>query len=489
MGIVEQFYRDSLGLFTDLYELTMAQGYWKLGRADDEAVFHLEYRSNPFGGGYAVACGLDYLVDYLQGLHFGATDLEYLATLKGNDDKALFDPGFLKYLGGLVWACDVDAVPEGTVVFAHTPLVRVQGPLLAAQIVESAVLNMVNFQTLIATKAARLCTAAMGDPVIEFGMRRAQGIDGAMSASRAAYVGGCAGTSNVLAGKLLGIPVKGTHAHSWVMCFDDELSSFEAYADALPNNCIFLVDTYDTLDGVRHAIAVGKKLRARGHKLAGVRLDSGDLAYLSKEARRMLDEAGFDDAVILASNELDEHVIASLKDQGATIAAWGVGTKLATAHDQPALGGVYKLSAIRRAGGDWEYKVKLSEQTAKVSTPGVLQVRRYRQNGRFIGDMVYNAREPLPARPVIVHPEDPTKRKPIPGDASGEDLLVPVFRAGRCVYALPGLEASRERVRAQLGGLHDGVKRFLNPHSYPAGLEKGLHELKMRLIMEARGVE
>ena len=320
MGVIHDLYGHSLALLTDLYELTMAYGYWKLGMAEREAVFHLSFRKQPFGGGFSVACGLHDAIEYLHRFRFDAADLEYLSTLKGNDGNPLFDGGFLDYLARFEFKCDVDAMPEGTAVFAYEPLVRVTGPILQAQIVETPLLNLINFQTLIATKAARVCLAAGDEPVLEFGLRRAQGIDGGVTASRAAFVGGCAATSNVLAGKLFGIPVKGTHAHSWVMAFGDELHAFEAYAQALPNNCVFLVDTYDTLHGVKHAVEIGRRLRAQGHEMAGVRLDSGDLAYLSIEARRILDAAGFPNASILASNELDESIITSLRQQGAKIA-------------------------------------------------------------------------------------------------------------------------------------------------------------------------
>jgi nicotinate phosphoribosyltransferase len=487
--VTDSIYRTSLGLLTDLYQLTMAYGYWKLDKADDSAVFHLIFRDHPFGGGYTVAAGLAHVVDLLHDYHISEGDAAYLATLRGNDDQPLFDADFLQALRSLVWRWDIDAVAEGTVVFPHEPLIRVRGPLLQCQLLETPLLNLINFQTLIATKAARVCSAAGDDSVLEFGLRRAQGIDGALSASRAAYIGGCAATSNVLAGKLFGIPVKGTHAHSWIMSFADELESFDAYARAMPNNCVFLVDTYDTLEGVRRAIQVGQRMRQNGHEMVGIRLDSGDLAYLSITARKMLDEAGFRKAVIVASNELDEHIITSLKDQGAKIAVWGVGTRLATAYDEPALGGVYKLSAIRRAGCDWEHKVKLSEQTAKVSTPGVLQVRRYRENGRYIADMIYDELTGVPEDPLIVHPVEHTRRRVIPAGASGEDLLVPIFREGRCVYDVPPLAESRRRAAEQLAGFHAGIKRFVNPHAYPAGLERNLHDLKTQLILNARGVE
>ena len=487
MHTLHSLYRPSLALLTDLYELTMAYGYWKTGIRDRQAAFHLSFRENPFRGGLAIACGLATAVEYLEGLRFAEEDVAYLAGLEGNDGRPLFEAAFLDYLRGMRLACDVDAVPEGTVVFAHEPLVRVVGPLIQAQLVESALLNVVNFQTLVATKAARVVMAAAGDPVLEFGLRRAQGIDGGLSASRAAYVGGCAGTSNVLAGRLYGIPVKGTHAHSWVMCFDDELSAFRAYAEAMPNNCVFLVDTYDTLEGVRNAVRVGQWLRSHGHEMVGIRLDSGDLAYLSIEARRILDEAGFPKAVIVASNDLDEHIIASLKEQGATIGLWGVGTRLATAHDQPALGGVYKLSAIRDGDGPWHDKVKVSEQTIKVSNPGLLQVRRYHQAGRSIGDAIYDRHHAMPDGCTLVDPMDATRRKKIPEGTPFEDLLVPVFRGGRRVLEVPGVEEARERAKRQLATFHAGVRRFVHPHAYPVGLEEGLHDRKTEIILQARG--
>ncbi|MFL6195971.1 MAG: nicotinate phosphoribosyltransferase [Thermoanaerobaculia bacterium] len=484
---LQSVYRDSLSLLTDLYQLTMAYGYWKSGTAEKQAAFHLFFRRNPFGGGFAVACGLGPALEYIQGLRFREDDLEYLAGLRGNDDRPLFEPAFLDHLRGVRFCCDVDAVPEGTVVFAQEPLVRVTGPLLVAQLLETALLNLINFQTLIATKAARLRLAAGDDPILEFGLRRAQGIDGGLAAARAAYAGGCDATSNLLAGKVYGIPVKGTHAHSWVLSFGSELEAFEAYAGALPNNCVFLVDTYDTLQGVRHAVEVGRRLRAKGHEMIGVRLDSGDLAWLSREARRILDEGGFPEAQILASNDLDEQLIASLKQQGARIGVWGVGTRLVTAWGDPALGGVYKLTAIREPGGEWEDRVKVSEQAVKTTNPGLQQVRRFRLNGEPVGDLIYDERRGLGDAPVMVDPLDLTRRKAIPAGAVGEDLLVPVVRGGESVYAPPSLEEIRERLRGQLGQFHEGVKRFVNPHQYPVGLELDYFERKTRLVLEVRG--
>ncbi len=481
--------RTSPALLTDLYQLTMAFGYWKSGRSDDEATFHLSFRNLPFHGGYAVACGLQDAMDYLEGFAFDPGDLAYLSNLTGADGAPLFEPAFLRHLSELRFACDVDAIPEGNLVFPLEPLVRVTGPLIQAQLFETALLNIINFQTLVATKAARICLAARGAPVLEFGLRRAHGPDGALAASRAAFVGGCAATSNVLAGKVFDIPVRGTHAHSWVMSFDDELSSFQAYAENLPGNCIFLVDTYDTLQGVRHAIEVGRTLRARGQELQGVRLDSGDLAYLSVAARRMLDEAGFKSTKVLATNDLDEHIIGSLYEQGAAIDLWGVGTKLVTAYDQPALGGVYKLGATRKPGGSWVYKLKLSEQTAKVSVPGKLQVRRFRTDGVYSADVIYDELLGPGATQALVDPVDVTIRRRIPDAAEHHDLLTPVFRGGRRVYAPPVLQKVQATARTELTGFYAGIKRLLNPHLYPVGLEPALSELRIRLSADARRSE
>ncbi len=480
----------SPGLFTDLYQLTMAQGYLAAGVSATEACFHLSFRENPFGGGYALACGLAQALDYLEALSFSAADLTYLSALTGNDGDPLFSGEFLDHLAGFRFDGDVDAVPEGTVAFPHEPLVRVCAPIVTCQLVETALLNIINFQTLVATKAARVCQAADGDPVVEFGLRRAQGPDGGLSAARAAFVGGCSGTSNVLAGKTFGIPVSGTHAHSWVMLFPSEAEAFRAYADALPNNATFLVDTYDTLAGVRRAAEEGKRLREQGFEMIGVRIDSGDLAWLSREARAILDEAGLATARIVASNELDEHLIASLKDQDAAIDLWGVGTKLVTAYDQPALGGVYKLSAVRQPGGEWEPRIKVSEQTAKVTTPGVLGVRRYFDDvGRPAGDMVYDVNHEPGDEPQMIDPADPTRRKRFTAGKRFEELLVPVVRSGTRVYSPPPLGAVRDRAAAQLASLDPSVRRFLNPHSYPVGLERSVHALRMRLIVLARSRE
>ena len=492
MRVPTDLYATSLALLTDLYQLTMAYGYWKLGLHEREAVFHLTFRKNPFGGGYAVAAGLEQAARFLEALEFTEEDVAYLATLTGNDDKPLFEQGFLDYLSTMQWRLDVDGIPEGTAVFPHEPLVRVRGPLLQAQLVETALLTIVNFQTLVASKAARVCAAAEGDGVLEFGLRRAQGIDGGLTASRAAYIGGCTGTSNVLAGRLFGIPIKGTHAHSWVMCFDTEPEAFAAYAEAMPNNCVFLVDTYDTEQGVHNAVEAGRALRARGYEMVGVRLDSGDLCELSKVARRILDAGGFPDAVIVASNDLDEHAIRALKKDGAKIALWGVGTKLSTCYDQPALGGVYKLAAIRDADGTWEDRVKLSEQAIKVSNPGIQQVRRYAEApldgrpGPFFADVVYDVREPVNGATVGRDLSDPAREVTPPVGGTYEDLLVPILRAGALVYDLPSLKAIRNRSLAQRQRLRPGTTAFTGAAKYPVGLESSLHDRKVALIEAAR---
>jgi len=488
MSFLADVYRLPLAGLTDLYQLTMAQAYRSSGKAETEAVFHLFFRRNPFGGGFAVACGLSRVLDLLQNFRFGEQDLAYLALQAGNDGRPLFDPSFLHELSELRLACDVDAVPEGTVVFPYEPLVRVRGPLLQAQLVETALLNSVNFETLIATKAARVVLAARGDEVIDFGLRRAQGIDGGLSASRAAFVGGCTATSNVLAGRLLGLPVRGTHAHSWVMAWDGEEESFETWARVQPNNCVFLVDTYDTLEGVRRAAAVALRMRERGHRAIGIRLDSGDLAYLSIEARKILDGAGLPEMKIVASNDLDEHLITSLKEQGARIDVWGVGTRLLTGGDQAALGGVYKLGAVRGPDGAWRHKVKVSEQAAKTSNPGVQQVRRFSGPDGFVADVIYDAETRLADAPMVVDPLDPTRRRRIPAGTPFQDLLLPVVRAGRVVYQTPPLEATQAHAREQVARLHSGIRRFVNPHQYPVGLALELHELKNRLVLEARGL-
>jgi nicotinate phosphoribosyltransferase len=479
----EPLYGPPPATLTDLYELTMAYGYWKLGRDREQAIFNLFFRSAPFGGGFTITAGLSRVVDFLEHFAFTPAELAHLAALRGADGAPLFEPAFLEHLATLRLDLDVEAMPEGTVVFPHEPLLRVSGPLLAAQLVETALLNLVNFPTLAATKAAHVVLAAGGNDVLEFGLRRAQGPDGALTASRAAYLGGCAATSNVLAGRLFDIPVRGTHAHSWVLAFADEQAAFDAYAAVLPGNAIMLVDTYDTLTGVAHAIETGRQMRARGQHLAGIRLDSGDLAYLSARARAMLDAAGFPEARIVASNDLDPETIESLNAQGARIDVWGVGTKLVTCYDQPALGGVYKLVAIEDGAGGWRTPIKVSADSVKITVPGRLGVRRfYDGDGMARADMIYDELALGAPAPVIVDPADAHHRHPIDPAWSGRDLLVPVFRGGVRVYDPPPLTASRDLARREINTLHPAILRQLRPHWYPAGLELGLHRRREALI-------
>ena len=460
----------------------MAYGYWKTGWQDKEAVFHLTFRSTPFGGSFAIGCGLASVIQYLDRYTFNAEDIDYLASLTGNDGRPIFESDFLSYLRSLNLTCEVDGFPEGVLVFPHEPVLRVRGPIIQCQLLETTLLNILNFQSLIATKAARICLAAAGDPVLEFGLRRAQGSDGGLTASRAAYIGGCAATSNLLAGKRFGIPVRGTHAHSWVMAFGSELESFEAYAKALPNNCVFLVDTYDTVEGICNAVQVGKLLRQSGHEMIGIRLDSGDLAQLSRRARKILDKAGFGKAVIIASNDLDEQLIASLKKKGATIGIWGVGTRMVTADGQPAMGGVYKLSAVRSCSKAWDYKLKLSEQAVKMSIPGILQVCRFERAGKFVGDVIYDLDLGAGSKQVSLDSNRVRRKQQFPKGSTGEDLLIPVWRNGKQVYPLESLACIRQRVQEQLARLEPGVKRLTQPKLYPVGLESKLHCLRERMI-------
>ncbi len=471
---IQKMYRGPFGLLLDLYHLTMAYGYWKSGQYDRPAVFNMYYRKNPFGNPYSIATGLALVCEVLQDFRFSVDDIQYLGRISGSDDKPIFDEGFLNYLQRMTFDLDIDAIPEGTVVFPNEPLVRVSGPLLQAQIVESALLNLINFSTLVATKSARMVRAARGEAVLEFGLRRAQGIDGAVMASRAAYIGGCHATSNVLAGRFYDIPVKGTHAHSWVMCFPDELTAFREYARALPNNCIFLVDTYDTMEGIRNAITVARELRLTGQEMVGIRLDSGDLVELSIQARRMLDEAGFPEASIVASDNLDEYRLQKLEETGCQINVWGIGTKLATAYEQPALGGVYKLSAVADQKGHWQNRLKLSEDTFKISIPGIQQVRRFTQgDGRPVADMIYDIRLGLGS-----HLTDPGRSLRTATTAwSGEDLLVPVFRKGELVYQSPDIHSIRRRSLEQ-------QQQFdrVDWEDFQVGLEEKLYQQQQQMI-------
>lgn len=476
-------------LMTDLYQLTMAQGYWERGDAQTEACFTMYFRDYPFKGGYAVACGMAQLAEMVDSYHFSEDDIAYLASLKAPLGGALFKPEFLEFLCDFRLRVDIEAVVEGTIVFPYEPCVRVSGPIMDCQLIETALLNCVNFQTLVATKAARVCMVAQS-PVAEFGLRRAQGTGG-LWASRAAVVGGCASTSNVLAGKLFDIPVSGTHAHSWVMSFEDELTAFRSYAEAYPNNCVLLVDTYDVKQGIKNAITVGLEMKERGEKLSGIRIDSGDLAWLAKLARTMLDEAGLTETSIVLSNDLDEYTIQSIRDEGAPVDSWGVGTKLATAYDQPTLGGVYKLSATRTPGGVWEDRLKISESAAKLTMPGVLNVRRYYyEDGRIAGDMVYDTATSIDEHEVIVDPLDDLRQKHLAG-LTYEVLLKPLAVAGRSVLSPEdrNVMEAQKRARAGLATLDESQKRMLNPHTYPVGLEWSLSERRRNLVSKLRGIE
>ncbi|MBI5346375.1 MAG: nicotinate phosphoribosyltransferase [Chlamydiae bacterium] len=475
-------YKSSLALLTDFYELTMAYGYWKEKIDQKEAVFHLNFRKKPFQGSFAIAAGLGSLIEHLKNFKFSSTDLKYLASIRTQNNTPFFEKKFLDYLKNLRFSCDIDAVEEGNVVFPYEPLIRVKGPLLQAQILESIILNIINFQTLIATKAARICFAAKPDPVVEFGIRRSQGIDGGISASRAAFIGGCSATSNVLAAKLFNIPLSGTQAHSWVMAFEKEEESFLAFAKAIPEKCVLLIDTYESLQGVKKAIEVAKSLKKENFKLFGVRLDSGDLAQLSIEIRKILDTAGFEKTQIIASNELDEYLIRDLKHQKAAITLWGVGTNLVTAKDQSALDGVYKLSAIKEKN-KWIPKIKVSEQVAKISIPGILQVRRFFDKGKYIADSIFD--ELSQNGKEIINIQDRTHLK-ILKTAEHRDLLVPIFRKGKLVYKSPKLEDVRQKCGMELDKFSLAIRRFLNPHPYFVGLEKSLYKKREMLIEKMR---
>ncbi len=475
----------SSGLFTDLYQLTMLQGYLRNGMAERHACFDLFFRRHPFGGGYSIAAGLEEALDFLDRARFSEDDLAYLKGL------GLFGGDFLDYLRAFRFSGDVWAVPEGTPVFPMAPLLRVCAPLAQAQLFESPLLNIVNFQSLIATKAARIAQAAGRDNVMEFGMRRAQGPNGALAASRAAYIGGCMGTSNVLAGKRYGIPVKGTHAHSWVMAFPDELSSFRAFAALYPDNCVLLVDTYDTLkSGIPNAITVGLELKAKGHALQGVRLDSGDFAYLSAEARRMFDAAGLADVKIVASGEMDEQIIHDLRSQGARIDTYGVGTKLVTAEGSSSFSGVYKLSMVETAAGMAAMKIKLSENISKSTFPGLKQVwRLIARNGEMMADVVEleGVAHDFGKGVWGFHPFLEYERKFYSDVAAAVPLLKPAMLEGKRTAPPRPLGEIRTACRAALETLHPTVRRLLNPHIYKVSLGPALFEETHKLRMKAGG--
>lgn len=476
--------RQNLTLLTDLYELTMMQGYFKHKDRNETVVFDAFYRTNPCEGGYAIAAGLEQLIKYIKELHFSKQDIDYLAGL------GIFEEAFLDYLANFKFSGDIYAIPEGTVMFPREPFIKVIAPIMEAQLVETAILNIINHQSLIATKAARVCYAAKGDGIMEFGLRRAQGPDAGIYGARAAMIGGCIGTSNVLCGQLFDVPVKGTHAHSWIMSFPDEYTAFKTYADMYPSACILLVDTYDTLkSGVPNAIKVFTEMKQAGIPLSfyGIRLDSGDLAYLSKKARKMLDAAGFTDAVISASNDLDEYLIETLKAQGAAITSWGVGTNLITAKDNPAFGGVYKLAAIKDADGEFIPKIKLSENTEKVTNPGNKTIYRVyeKESGKIKADLiclvgeVFDENEPL----LLFDPVEPWKKtKLAAGTYTLRELLVPIFKNGECVYESPKVMEIREYCSHEKDTLWDETKRFINPHKVYVDLSKKLYDIKIDLL-------
>ena len=475
-----------LTLLTDLYELTMMQGYFK-NPTNQIVVFDAFYRKNPCDGGYAIAAGLEQVVEYIRDLHFTPDDVDYLRSLN------IFDEDFLEYLRGFHFTGDIYAIPEGTVVFPREPLLKVIAPMMEAQLVETAILNIINHQSLIATKAARVVYAAQGDGIMEFGLRRAQGPDAGIYGARAAVIAGCVGTSNVLTGQMFHVPVLGTHAHSWIMSFPDEYTAFKTYAKMYPNSCTLLVDTYDVLkSGVPNAIRVFEEMREEGIKLTkyGIRIDSGDLAYLSKEAYKMLAAAGFDDATISASSDLDEYLIDSLKTQDAKINSWGVGTNLITSKDNPAFGGVYKLAAVRDAdSNNFVPKIKLSENTEKVTNPGNKTVYRIysKTTGKIkadlicLADEVFNPEDTM----IIFDPVDTWKKtKVLGGTYEMRELLVPVIRDGKRVYTSPEVMEIREYCQKEQNTLWDESRRLINPQKVYVDLSQKLYDLKKNLLEE-----
>ena len=474
----------NLTLLTDLYQLTMMNGYLKKGRREEIAVFDVFFRQNGMIT-YSLACGLEQVVDYILNLKFGDEEIEYLRSLK------IFSEEFLEYLRAFKFTGDVYAVPEGTVVFPGEPILTVKAPVMQAQLIETAILNIMNFQTLIATKAAKIRYVAKNDIVMEFGLRRAQAPDAGIYGARAAVIGGCDSTSNVMAGKMFDIPVAGTHAHSWVMNFKDEYTAFKAYADVYPDNVLLLVDTFDTLkQGVPNAIKVFKEVKEKGGKPKGIRLDSGDLAYLSKKAREMLDEAGFTDAIICASGDLDEYSISSLKNQGAKINSWGVGTRLITSADMPALGGVYKLSAIETQEGVFEPKIKLSNNAEKITNPGFKNIYRVydKSSGKAEADCIFlrgeedvDESKPL----VLTHPTERWKKTKFE-NYTVRKLHVDVIKDGKLVYNMPSMKEIKEYTKRELESFWDEYKRIDRPHVYKVDLSDELYELKTSMIEKIR---
>ena len=475
--------KQNLTLMTDLYELTMMQGYFRNKDRNETVIFDAFYRNNPMDSGYSICAGLEQVIDYVNNLHFEDDDIAYLRSL------GIFGEDFLKYLRDFHFSGDIYAIPEGSIMFPREPMIKVIAPIMEAQLVETAILNIINHQSLIATKTSRVCFAARGDGIMEFGLRRAQGPDAGNYGARAAVVGGCCGTSNVLTGQLFNIPILGTHAHSWVMSFPTELDAFRAYAEIFPDSCMLLVDTYDTLkSGVPNAIKVFDELRAKGHKPVGIRLDSGDLAYFSKEARRMLDAAGYQDARIFASSDLDEYVIRELKAQGARIDVWGVGTKMITSYDWPALGGVYKMSA-EIVDGKMTPKIKISENPAKLTNPGYKKIYRLysRRDNMALADIIALDDETIDdSKPIKLYNQHHTYQTKVIRDFYARELLVPVFMDGRQVYESPDVCSIREYSKKELAAFWEEYRRILNPHTYKVDISDKLYNLKMELIHENR---
>ena len=476
--------RQNLTLMTDLYELTMMQGYFKHKDRNETVIFDAFFRNNPMNSGYSICAGLEQVINYINHLHFGKEDIDYLRSL------GIFEEDFLQYLSDFHFSGNIYAIPEGSVMFPREPMIKVIAPIMEAQLIETAILNIINHQSLIATKASRVCYAAKGDGIMEFGLRRAQGPDAGTYGARAAVIGGCVGTSNVLTGQLFDVPVKGTHAHSWIMSFPDEYTAFKTYAEMYPNACTLLVDTYDTLkSGVPNAIRVFTEMRRSGIELKnyGIRLDSGDLAYLSKKARRMLDAAGFTDAVISASNDLDEFLIDSLKAQGATITSWGVGTNLITSKDWPSFGGVYKLAAIQNEDGVFVPKIKLSENTEKITNPGNKTIYRVyeKETGKIKADLICLVDEVFEeSKPLrLFDPTEPWKKTRMePGTYTLREMLVPVFLNGKCVYESPKVMDIREYCQKELNTLWDETRRLINPHQMYVDLSAKLYDIKIDLL-------
>jgi len=478
------------GMLNDLYQLTMSQGYWQKNMGDLRANFHLFIRQNPFGGGFSLFAGLENLIANIQNFSFAEDDLAYLSTLKQKNGDALFQSEFLKFLKDYRLDLDLWSLQEGCVFFPQCPILRVEGPIIACQLLETMLLNTINFQTLIATKAARIYLSADGADVLEFGFRRAQGVDGALSASRAAYIGGCSSTSNLYAGKTYGIPVSGSHAHSWVLAFGSEIEAFEAYASVYPNQLILLVDTYDTLQGIENAIKVAQNLPNPSEQLLAIRLDSGDLTYLSTLARQKLDQAGFTKTKILASNDLDEQLVENLKFQKAKIDVWGVGTKLVSADGYSSLKGVYKLTAIQAKNGQWIPKLKISNDQSKINHPGLLQVRRFFDaHQKFLGDAIYALDLPEPKQWRILNPMNPMSGKKFSSALPSKNLLELVFQKGKRISVSPNIQQMRENSIKNLQSLDPTLKRILNPHIYPVGLEVSTFERKMAMIAHLKSTE